>query len=176
MKYGIFVGRVCPLHLGHQKIIQKMIDDCGVDNCLMFIGSSNASLSWRVLFPYMRRRNWVKRIFKQLKVIGIPDCVNNDTEWFMMLDDYITSVFPEARKEDIIFYGGKQEDVIFFYSHENRNVEIVNRYELPISATQVREMLLLNLDISTVVDPRIAKEVKEVFHKQLKKLDQLRSE
>ena len=176
MKYGIFVGRCAPLHLGHQKIIQKMIDDCGVNNCLMLIGSSNTPLSWRVLFPYMRRRNWVERIFKQLKVIGIPDCVNNDTEWFMMLDDYITSVFPEARKEDIIFYGGKQEDVIFFYSHENRSVEIVNRYELPISASQVREMLLLNLDISTVVDPRIAKEVKEVFHKQLKKLDQLRSE
>ena len=96
MKYGIFVGRVCPLHLGHQKIIQKMIDDCGVDNCLMLIGSSNAPLSWRVLFPYMRRRNWVKRIFKQLKVIGIPDCVPRAVR--IRLREVLPSIDAEDRR------------------------------------------------------------------------------
>ena len=174
-KYAIVVMRCSPPHKGHQKVIQKMIDDCGVENCLLLIGSSNAPLSWRVLFPYYKRRAWIKRLFKDLKVIGIPDTIDaNDSEWFDMLDDYISAVFPDADNSNITFYGGSRDDVSWFYTHGKRHVEIVNRETYPISATKVRQMLLNGMSIDEVVDKRIVKEVVEAFNSNLEKLDKLR--
>ena len=172
-KIGVFVGRLSPLHIGHEKIIDKMIEYCGLENCIVFIGSSASPLSWRVLFSYNDRERWLRRLYgKDIRIVGMPDVLLSDTQWLEMLDDYINAIFPEEK--DVVFYGGCSEDVRFFYEHGRRKVNIVNREELPVSATQVREMLLQGMDISGVVNPKIAKEVKEVFHKQLKKLDELR--
>ena len=171
---GVFVGRVSPPHVGHQKIIDKMITDCGVDNCVVFIGSSVSPLSWRVLFSYEDRKRWLRRLYgKDLRIVGMPDNMNGDVQWIEMLDDYLNAIFP-GRSNSTIFYGGSREDIEFFYTHGSRLVNIVDRFELKVSATQVREMLLQNMDIKDVVDPKIAKEVKEVFRKQLKKLDEMR--
>lgn len=170
---GITVGRFCPLHLGHQRIIKQMINDVGPKNSLIMIGSSNSPISWRVLFDYVDRRRWIKRIFPDIRVIGMPDAPNNDSMWFTMLDDYISSIFSNIKNREVIFYGGCSEDVDYFYSH-NRKVKIVDRQEVKISGTNVREMLLQNISIENFVDKRILKEVKEIFDKQLKKLDELR--
>ncbi|MFH0780034.1 MAG: hypothetical protein V1928_04230 [Parcubacteria group bacterium] len=33
--FGVFVGRFCPVQIGHETIIKKMIKDYGIDNCLI---------------------------------------------------------------------------------------------------------------------------------------------
>lgn len=173
-KIGVFIGRMVPIHKGHQRIIQTMIDDCGIDNCQVLIGSSNAPLSWRVLFPYKKRSVWVKRLFPGVRIMGIPDTyVPDDNEWLMYVDDCLASVFPGAGIKDFVFYGGSSEDVVWFYEHGNRHIKIVDREQYPVSATKVRQMLLNGMPIDEVVDKRIAKEVVEAFTSQLDKLDKL---
>ena len=170
---GVMVGRFSPLHLGHQRTIDKMVADKGIENCLVLIGSSVSPLSWRVLFPYEDRARWLRRIYgKNLKIVGMPDVLSSDVHWLSMLDDYINAVFPGEK--EVTFYGGSQEDIEFFYTHGKRKVYICDRTEYPISATKVRQMLLNGDPITDVVDPSIGKEVIEVFHKRLKQLDELR--
>lgn len=173
-KYGVLVGRFSPLHLGHEKIIQNMIDDCGIDNCVVLIGSANATLRFRTPFDYKTRNRWIRRIFPDLRLGPIGDFAGDDRQWFLMLDDILQLSFPGVNvQNDITFYGGKEEDVNFYYNC-GRQVKIVDRNVLPISATNVRRLLLLGEEIESIVNPKIASEVKEIFNKQVKKLDDLR--
>lgn len=167
---GVFIGRLSPIHLGHQKIIEKMITNHGNENSIIFIGSCNSPLSIRVPFSYRDRSRWVRRIFKDIRIIGMPDVDIGDIAWLEMLDDYISAVFPGKTP---YFYGGSIEDVKFFYEHGNRKVIICDRQELAISATNVRKLILLGESIETIVDTRISKEVVEVFNKAMKRLDVL---
>lgn len=169
---GIYVGRFCPIHTGHMRIIDAMIKRFTDNNCLLFIGSCNSPISWRVLFTYSDRRRWIKRLYPTLKVMGMPDVPGNDAVWLQMIDDYIDTAFPHG-SQNRIFFGGSQEDIEFFYDN-GRQIEIVDRDEHPVSATNIRQLLLLEESIHKFVDPRIAHEVKDIFRKRIKMLDELR--
>jgi nicotinamide mononucleotide adenylyltransferase len=166
---GIFLGRVSPPHLGHSKIIDQMISECGIENSLVILGSAGSPISFRMLFPYADRRRWIKRLYRDIKIVPMPDC-GSDAEWLEMLDDLIRAIYPN---DLITFYSGSQEDVAFF-NGSGYTIKICDRQEHGLSATKVRQLLLNSDDISKVVDPRIAKEVIEVFNKQLKKYDAMR--
>lgn len=169
---GIYVGRFCPIHTGHMRIIDAMLKRYTDENCLVLIGSCNAPISWRVLFTYADRRRWIKRLYPTLKVIGMPDVPGNDSVWLQMIDDYIDVAFPFG-SQNRTFFGGSQEDIEFFYDN-GRQIEIVDRDEIPVSATNIRQLLLLEESIHKFVDLRIAHEVKDIFRKRIKMLDELR--
>ena len=169
---GIYAGRFCPIHIGHMRIINSLINLYGPDNSLVFIGSCNAPISWRVLFTYADRRRWIKRLYPNLKVMGIPDVPGNDSVWLQLIDDAIDCAFPYD-SQNRIFFGGSQEDIEFFYE-SGRQIRIIDRDAVPVSATNVRQLLLMEEDITKFVDPRIANEVQDVFRKRLKMLDELR--
>ena len=59
---AIFLGRMCPLHKGHERIINKMIEDVGEANSLIIVGSANV-ISERVPFSYEKRKQWINKIF-----------------------------------------------------------------------------------------------------------------
>lgn len=168
---GIFVGRMCPVHKGHMRMIDSLIQQYGYDDSLVFIGSSTAKISYRILFSYEDRRRWLKQLYPQLKIMGLPDAPESDKTWFAMLDDYINCAFPGEK--EILFIGGSQEDVEFYYNY-GRSVHIVNRDEFKCSGTNVRQLLLMEEDISKFVDSRIVEDVQNTFRKQIKKLDELR--
>ena len=62
-RIGIYVGRFCPIHKGHEAVVNKMIEECGVENSLIIIGSVARKPTFRVLFPYSQRKKWIKEIF-----------------------------------------------------------------------------------------------------------------
>lgn len=154
---GIFLSRFSPPHLGHIKVIEEMCKECK-DGQLLLIGSSNTERNIRVPFNYMERKIFLRKIFPTIKIIGIPD-VNEDDVWISMLDDIISSVFGECEP---VFYGGSVKDVEFYYNY-GKIVKIINRQELPINATAIRQMMMLGLDISSMVHEKIAEDVVEKF-------------
>ena len=171
MPKAVYVGRFCPLHIGHMEVINMMISQFAISNCLVFIGSCNSPISWRVLFTYADRRRWLRKLYPSLKVIGMPDVPGNDSIWLQMIDDYIECVF--GPHQDITFFGGSTEDILFFHNN-HRKVKIHDREINPVSATSVRQLLLLDDPIVKFVDPRISNEVRDVFRKRIKMLDELR--
>ena len=76
-----------------------------------------------------------------------------------MLDDLVYSIFGNC---DMTFYGGSQKDVEFYYNF-GKTVKIIDRAEIPINATAIRQMMMLGQDISELVDARIAEEVVSKF-------------
>lgn len=169
-KFGVFVGRVCPTHLGHEKVIGEMIAECGINNCMAVIGSSNSPISIRNLFSYEERRGFLKMIFPELKVVGLPDYLT-DQEWFIALDDILTvwGINPD----EVIFFGGCEEDIHFFFEF-NRKCKIVNRFDgssPKISATEVRDGLIEKRSLIGLLSESIIAEVQNTF---LVKWDKLR--
>ncbi|QQS23155.1 hypothetical protein IPM19_01140 [bacterium] len=60
-KHAYIVGRMCPMHLGHRRLIRSMIDEFGYRNSLLLIGSCNEPQSYRNIFDYIQRRSFVKK-------------------------------------------------------------------------------------------------------------------
>jgi len=161
-KFGVFVGRFCPVHLGHEAVIASMIEECGVNNCLVVIGSSNASMSLRNLFSYEERREFLKIIFPELQIVGLPD-YSTDKEWLTALDDILG--LRKIKAEEIIFFGGCEEDIHFFFEFQ-RECKLINRFDgstPKISATEVRDALIQERHAAHLLNPAVLEEVKKVF-------------
>lgn len=173
-KFAVFVGRMCPIHIGHTRVINEMVDDFGVHNCLVILGSCATPLEWRVLFDYSTRKRWVKRIIpKGVRIIGMPDLPHNDDGWMELLEDYIKASF-ECDMSQVVFFGGSSEDIEIFDRYGHRIYNCERDGERYVSATNVRRLLLNGEPIDTLVDPRIVKEVVEIFNKNNNRLDKLR--
>ncbi len=166
---GVFIGRFCPIHLGHEAVIREMIS-IHKENSLLIICSSNQKMSMRNFFSYEERRIFIKKIFPNLSIVGLPDYQSSggDNEWLLALDDIIslTGINPEQT----IFFCGCQEDIDFFLKAGRRHY-IINRFsgKTPkISATEVRDSLNLNRNLDGLLNPNIKEDVKKCFNNKWK--------
>jgi cytidyltransferase-like protein len=161
-KFGIFVGRFSPLHLGHEAVINHMIEECGLDGCMVILGSSNNQMSFRHLFSYEERRSFLEKIFPGLKIIGLPD-YSSDHEWLLALNDILS--FGGVDVDQAVFFGGCEEDIYFFLEY-GKKCQLMNRFngETPkISATEVRDALIQGRTLSGLVNPLVEEDVKNSF-------------
>ncbi len=159
--FGVYVGRFSPLHLGHQVLIDKLLEAYG-ERHLILVGSCNHGISFRHLFTYNDRCEFIRTVYPQARVTGLPD-FDDDEEWFSLLDD--TLALHHVSPDDTTFIGGCHEDIEFFIDR-GRNVEIINRFDGTsprISATEVRDALIEHRTIEGLVDPRIIEIVRQRF-------------
>ena len=163
MRYGAFVGWVCPVHLGHEAVIKRMITESGGEgNCLMLIGSANHPLSMRHFFSYEERRKLLAAIFPALRVVGLPD-YPKDAEWMVALDDILAAA--GAKPAEVVFFGGCEEDVRFFIE-AGRKTSILNRFDRStpkISATEVRDALIHGRELEALLNPAVIPGIQETF-------------
>lgn len=143
--FGVFLGRVSPLHKGHQMIIDKMISDFGVKDSLVLIGSSN-SKNLRTPYTFKERLRMIKKIYPRLKVIGIPD-VDPDKDQFgnKTLIIWINELkkIEKSMGKKFVFYGGSKKDLGYLEKDFETKV-IINRQKegMKISATKIRNAIL----------------------------------
>lgn len=162
MPFGVFVGRFCPLHLGHEAVVEKMIDECGDARSLLVIGSANAGCSLRHFFSYEERRFLLRLLFPSLKIVGLPDYAT-DAEWLLALDDLLHAA--NVSPDEVVFYGGCEEDIEFFRA-ANRQIAILNRFDgstPKISATEVRDALIHDRPLAGLLNPTLHQPVRELF-------------
>ena len=165
-KIGVFVGRMCPLHIGHQTTIEQMIADVGESNSMIILGSVGQKVTFRVLFSYGQRRDWINKVYgdKHLRVVGVPDFPGDNKSWMDLVFDQINSAFYHEPSSDIVFYGGSLEDVEIFHN-KGCEIKIIDRSKLPVSATVIRDMMLHGEDVSDFVDESIHTDVVRKFKK-----------
>jgi cytidyltransferase-like protein len=169
---AIYVGRFNPVHKGHTKVIDTMLAKHGVENCMLVIGSSNAAFSLRHFFSYNERRNFIKKIFPDVRIVGLPD-YHNDTEWLAALDDIISAA--GMNPQEVTFFGGCQEDIRFFLD-DGRKAEILNRFDgtgVKISATEVRDALIYDRPLHDMVHADIHHEIKALFKEKWEKFKKI---
>ncbi len=182
-RIGIFIGRFCPIHLGHMRVIEQLLKDFG-ENHLILIGSCNSSWSLRNFFSYKDRKDFIKSLYPNVKLLGLPDYPEDDNIWFTHLIDSIERItglevdipnigwtdkplFPSPKHGEVepIFYGGCDEEIQFI---QNRgfNFKIVERFgeaSINVSSTEVRDCLIHNRDLKDKIHPLLIDKVKELF-------------
>ena len=167
--YGVAVGRFSPIHLGHERVIETMREQC--NKCLLVMGSSNAPTSKRDFFSYTQRRLFIKNVYASapaLRLVGMPD-YHSDEQWLLALDDILCATFDLMNwqvKHEVTFFGGSPEDVRFFIK-DGRKVHIVNRFDgissPKISASEIRDDLLYGRSVGGKLNSSIIDVVTTTF-------------
>ena len=171
-KPAVYVGRFNPVHVGHMRVIEAMLKKYGTEHSLLIIGSSNAPFSLRHFFSYNERRNFIKKIFPDIRVVGLPD-YHNDAEWLAALDDILhaTGIDPKT----VTFFGGCQEDIRFFLD-DGRTCEILNRFDgtgIKISATEVRDALIFDRSLDGLVHTKTLPDIQSLFKEKWEKFKKI---
>ena len=171
-KTAIYIGRFNPIHTGHGTVMKEMIKRYGVENCLVIIGSSNAPISLRHFFSYHERKQFIQKLFPDMRLAGLPD-YHNDREWLAALDDLIRLTGLEP--SEVTFFGGCQEDIRFFFD-DGRHCTILNRFDgssVKTSATEVRDCLIAERSLEGLVEPAILAELQALFKEKWEKFKKL---
>ena len=88
---GLAVMRAQPPHIGHEKLIRRMLSEC--DKITIILGSVQEQGTERNPYSYTQRKAMLQKIFSKeenarLKILGIFD-INNPTEWSSFVLDFI---------------------------------------------------------------------------------------
>jgi len=132
MKYGLFIGRFQPLHIGHVRVIKTALEN--LDRVIIVIGSSQESgtydnpLTASERIEIMREALLDEGIVDKCMIISLPD-INSDAHWV----DYIVDNVPEF---DIVISGdGLNKDL---FSKAGYKIFELDRWN-DISASRIRK-------------------------------------
>lgn len=155
---AVFLGRFAPFHKGHSVLLDIMIKNKGVSNCLIMIGSSN-TLNERTPYTYEQRAEMIKAIYPEIKIMPLPDgkagLVYFDGSTNDIWLDNIEKVQQDLNS-DFVFYGGSKEDLLVL-SERFKTVVLFDRSKNKAAATNVRKALMENDTqmLEKLLDPKV---------------------
>lgn len=169
----VYIGRFCPMHLGHQAMIGGVYKASRYDH-LILIGSCNQPTSYRNLFDFKDRLEIIRTIYPDLTIAGLPDFKGDNDSWLANLDCMIATT--GTHPKDVVFVGGCEEDITWFKA-ANRETFLVNRFSgitLNVSGTEIRDHLITGHydKLTGLLDNRIIPIVINKFKTQWAKLRQ----
>ncbi len=144
-KHGLTIMRAQPFHIGHQKMIDKMLEQC--EQVTVILGSIQEQGTERNPLNYTNRKKMIQNVYRakedyaRLKIIGLFD-INNPAEWAAYVLDFMAESFPDLERPDV-YYAGSSYDAHWFKSNFE-NIEIVDRtaQDFPfVTGSMVRDMI-----------------------------------
>ena len=160
---GFICGRFQTFHKGHEKLIETGLMLC--DRLLIFIGSSQEDGAERNPFNITTREKMLKEIYgdsDNIMIYGLPDLTNeNDIrpEWGSYLLEKIDRYI--YKKPELMVYGNDESRSAWFSKDDLSGMTelIINRSDLPISATMVREHMIFDRrkEWMQLVNPKLHK-------------------
>ncbi|MDR1694835.1 MAG: hypothetical protein LBR70_06585 [Lactobacillaceae bacterium] len=144
-KHGLCIMRAQPFHIGHERIVDNMLNDCEL--VTVILGSIQEHGTQRNPLNYTTRKKMIQNVYRnssdyaRLKIIGLFD-INNPGEWANYVYDFIVDSFPELSKPDV-YYAGSEYDAHWF-KRIFKNIIIVERVntDFPfVTGNMVRDML-----------------------------------
>jgi nicotinamide mononucleotide adenylyltransferase len=157
-QFGVFIWRFCPLHLGHQYIIEHGIKEHGINNFLLIIGSKNIEINSTNIFWFEKRKEFIQKLYPNINIIWLDD-YPDDNEWQKNLETNIFQFFNIKNLQNIIFYTGDYSDVKFF-EKLSLNIKVLDRFNGPtkdISGTKIRYKINKWENIDKLVNKKIIK-------------------
>ena len=170
---GLICGRFQTFHKGHEKLVETGLMLC--DRLLILIGSAQECGTERNPFNVNTRTKMLKAIYgdnPNIMIYSLSDLTedpeNNITPaWGRYLLDNVDRYI--YKNPDVMIYGNDESRSLWFDKKDLKNTTelIINRQDLPISATMLRRFM--------IEDKR--KEWMECVNPKLHKMyDELRSE
>ena len=153
-KLGVVCGRFQGFHNGHRKIIDEAINQC--EKVVVLIGSAQAKGTLLNPFDYEFRKEMISRVYSfpfrisetsSFAIYPIDDLNDgyvahsgDNTEWGKYLLSRISFLCGE--NPDAIFSGREAVREGWFSPQTNLDEIYVDRSDLPISSTQIRNIIL----------------------------------
>lgn len=143
-KHGLTVMRCQPFHKGHERIINRMLEEC--ETVTVILGSIQEHGTPKNPFSFTERKSMVKNVYhntphwKRMKVFGLAD-LNSEMEWADYVLVSVADQHEEAPPVDA-YYCGSHYDA-HWYRHKIKNIEITDRTEQSfpyVSGTLIRDM------------------------------------
>ena len=143
--HGLCVMRAQPFHIGHAKMIDKMLRECEL--VTVALGSIQEHGTARNPLSYTQRKKMIQNVYRdsvdypRLKIIGLFD-INNPVEWAEFVLDFMAESLPQLKRPDV-YYAGSSYDAHWFkgaFTH----IEIEDRTDpdFPfVTGTMVRDMI-----------------------------------
>lgn len=144
---GCIVGRFQTFHKGHQHLVDMGLMLC--DRMLILVGSSNECGTERNPLNVETRIEMVKTVYPtdRIMIYALPDLTHeNDitTAW----GDYVLQAVDRYifKSPEMMIYGNDDSRSGWFSKESliNTSEFIVNRGDIPISATKLRELMVKN--------------------------------
>lgn len=185
---GLIIGRFHTFTIGHEHLINTALLAC--DRVLIFIGSAQLQGSERNPFNIATRLKMLNEIYgdnERVMIYALPDLTDEkddkNTAWGeYLLSNADTYLFKEP---DCMIYGlskeegGRATDWFDVDRLEKMNFILVPRGTVPISATEVRNFMVINnrREWQKWVNPRLHKLYEELrselmtipYYKELEK-------
>lgn len=157
-----YVGRLCPMQLGHQ-MLADIMRRAFPDRNLIALGSCNHAPSMRHVFHYGDRSDFVLAVYPDARIVPLPDFDGRNDLWFLAFDHLLRAAGFDPR--ETVFIGGSREDTEF-YEGTGRRTLLVNRYAgitKNVSGSEVRDALIERRSLVGMLDERIIPLVTERF-------------
>lgn len=165
---GLVCGRFQTFHKGHEKLIDTGLMLC--DRLLILVGSAQECGTERNPLNINTRTKMLKAIYgdrPEIMIYGLADMTNeNDIcpEWGKYLlqnvDRYI------YKNPEVMIYGNDESRSAWFDKKDLKNTTelIINRAELPISATMLRQLMVEDRrrEWMELVNPKLHKMYDEI--------------
>ena len=141
-KCGLYVGRFQPIHIGHESVIRKMLDEC--EQIIIVIGSAQESGTERNPFTFEQRADFITNVFYRevikgrLFIVPIYDRYKpaNDASW----GDYVVEhIWNYMHRVPDVIYEGEEEERTSWYDNLDVDIVKVPRSEIPVSASMIRD-------------------------------------
>ena len=150
MNIGFTIGKFAPLHLGHDQLIRKGIED----NDLFYILINDTDI---IDVSLEERATWLKKLYPEARIIlgtSPPKQYGMDPESISIQINYLKDIFKDIPVNR--FYSGEDYG---YYVSKYMNVDFIRiDKNLPISASIIRRDLESNKDF---IDNSIYKELKK---------------
>ena len=153
-RIGCAVMRIQPLHRGHTRIINQMIQDC--ETAIVCLGSTQKSRERHDPWTVEERMQMLRNVYAdRIKIVPLTDLnAANPTQWAEYVFDKLKKL---GMKEPTDYYTGSEQDSYWYRDHFNvnwqsgnihdRRLHILNRENNPVpSATEIRGFLELRTD------------------------------
>ena len=143
---GLICGRFQTFHKGHEKLIDTGLMLC--DRLLILIGSAQECGTERNPLNIITREKMLRTVYgnsNNIMIYGISDLTNeNDIrpEWGRYLLDNVDRYI--YKNPEMMIYGNDESRSQWFDKADLKNTTelIINRAELPISATMLRQLMV----------------------------------
>lgn len=150
MNIGFTIGKFAPLHLGHDQLIRKGIED----NDLFYILINDTDI---IDVSLEERATWLKKLYPEARIIlgtNPPKQYGMDPESISIQINYLKDIFKDIPVNR--FYSGEDYG---YYVSKYMNVDFIRiDKNIPISASIIRRDLESNKDF---IDNSIYKELKK---------------
>lgn len=144
-KYGVFLGRFQPFHVGHQHIIDKIIADGLIP--VIIVGSSQEYGTEKNPYHPQERVNMIQLVYPDIKIITLIDEYCWDA-WYTSLKNAIEIAVSSNLDEVTVYLHEKLEDLQDFtfrgidYFQESYckmyEIDGMHTTPLPLSDIQIR--------------------------------------